>query len=141
MLAEILKERMAERDLALRPAAEQIGISHTTLARVLKGQQVDFETLQKLADWAGMSVSTVVNTFDPDEENAVLNAITALIESEPDLKDIFMDAGEMLKAGEISADDLKDIVAYAAYKLQRAKGIHDEASSKGAHRAHRRVSG
>jgi transcriptional regulator with XRE-family HTH domain len=131
MLAEILRIEMKDKGLALRTAAGEIGVSHTTLARAMRGETVDFETLVRIASWLNMSVSSVVNTFDEDEESAVLNGIAALVEAEPELREVFLDAGRMVANGQISTNDLKDIAAYAAYRLNAAKGhtINDQSST------------
>jgi transcriptional regulator with XRE-family HTH domain len=137
MLPKILKEKMRDRGLALRPAAEEIGISHTTLSNVLKGQPSDLDTIALISTWLGMPLHATLGMQDPDNETSAISAISALIEAEPALKEVFMDAGRMLEEGEITPNDLKDIAAYAAYRLQTSRGISNERSNKGASPPHR----
>lgn len=54
-LAKLLRDRRATKDLGLRAAAEEAGVSFNTLARVEKGHVPDIETFSRLARWVGHS--------------------------------------------------------------------------------------
>lgn len=59
-LAEQLKARMEERQLSIRAAANEIGCSHATLARLLQGSRAtstpDSVNLIRAASWVGKSL-------------------------------------------------------------------------------------
>lgn len=56
-LAARLRERRSTRGLTLRQAANEIGVSHTTLSRVLRETRIpDRESLLLLARWLGKPI-------------------------------------------------------------------------------------
>ena len=54
-LAKILKDRRDTREIGLRAAAKEAGVSFNTFARVEKGHVPDIETFSRLARWVGRS--------------------------------------------------------------------------------------
>ena len=54
-LAKLLRDRRATKDLGLRAAAEEAGVSFNTLARVERGHVPDIETFSRIARWVGRS--------------------------------------------------------------------------------------
>lgn len=54
-LGRLLAERRARDRISLRDAAEQIGVSFNTLARVEKGRIPDVQTFQRISEWLGVS--------------------------------------------------------------------------------------
>lgn len=60
LLAQHLRARMEEDGLAIRAAAQQVGCSPATLARLLQGTEApnvpDFVTLSRAASWVGKSL-------------------------------------------------------------------------------------
>lgn len=57
----ILAER-AKRDLGIRAAAKEVGISHATLARVEKGFLPDLENYEKIRAWLGIADTPVAQS-------------------------------------------------------------------------------
>jgi len=53
-LGRLLRERRQRDGLSLREAAEDVGISFNTLARIEKGHVPDVGTFQRLAEWVGV---------------------------------------------------------------------------------------
>ncbi len=49
-LGQWLEERCQEESLSLRQAAEKIGLSHSTIADIIKGVQPSAESIKKLAE-------------------------------------------------------------------------------------------
>jgi DNA-binding Xre family transcriptional regulator len=55
-LAGLLKERMKQDKLSIRGAAEKIGgVSHSIVARALKGETVEIDTLLSICDFLKVS--------------------------------------------------------------------------------------
>jgi transcriptional regulator with XRE-family HTH domain len=52
-LPDIVSARRERRQLSLREAAAEIGISHTTLARVEQGSTCSIENLIRILEWLG----------------------------------------------------------------------------------------
>lgn len=50
-LGEVLKKWRRMSDIGVREAAKQIGVSHGTLSRIERGEQMDGQTLIKILTW------------------------------------------------------------------------------------------
>lgn len=116
MLVQLMKDKLQNERLSLRAAARQIGVSHTTIARVLNGEQVDMDTLVELANWLGVPPSTLLNT-QGDVDETLSDKIASVLETEPRLKEVFEEAINRIERGEASPQLLSDIISYAKYKL------------------------
>ena len=118
-IARLLEERMGERGLSLRKAGREIGVAHTTLARIINGEPYDVATAEKIADWLGVPVSTLLDTGGASEGRDTLAAkIAAVLETQPRLARVFEEAMERVLNGEMSNEAFRDLAAYAAFKLQ-----------------------
>ena len=51
MIGEVIKSWRQKRDLGVREAGQRIGISHGTVSRIERGEQIDARTLLKLMAW------------------------------------------------------------------------------------------
>jgi transcriptional regulator with XRE-family HTH domain len=56
-LGRLVQDKRGNR--GVREVAREIGIGHTTLLRVERGQLPDLENYQKICNWLGVDVSTV----------------------------------------------------------------------------------
>jgi transcriptional regulator with XRE-family HTH domain len=129
-LARLIEERMAAGGMSLRQAGREIGIAHTTLKRILDGEPYDVATAQKIADWLGVPLSTLLDTGGTSEDKATLAAkIAAVIETEPRLARVFGDAMDRVLKGEVSNEAFRDLAAYAAFKFQLT-GENDDNTSQ-----------
>jgi len=117
MFPRVVQDEMDRRGLGLRPAAKEMGIAHTTLLRVLNSEPVDLNTLLKVSEWTGMSMTIMLGMEETDDEKAIMATMTAIVEAEPELRQVFLNARQALADGEIEISDLRDIANYAAYKL------------------------
>lgn len=50
-IGEVLRRWRRASDLGIREAAKELGISHGTLSRIERGENMDGETLAKLLRW------------------------------------------------------------------------------------------
>ena len=114
MLKELLDQKIRERGLSLRTAATEIGVSHTTVVRVLKGEPADVPTLTKICTWLNVSPAMVLE----GEAYDATSVFTAISETIPGLLDILKEATEDFKAGELTAADLEEITSFIAFKLR-----------------------
>ena len=115
-VGKILREELARRGQSLRKAASEIGVSHTTLRRMIEGEAFDQSTAQKLAVWLEVPVSTVVDLGGAGTD-ALAAQIAAALRKEPRLAEIFAQAMEKVLAGQLSQDSLREFLAYAAFRL------------------------
>jgi transcriptional regulator with XRE-family HTH domain len=121
MLAKLFTSELEKKHLSSRNAAKLVGIAHTTVIKVLKGEAVDIDVYEKVAKWLGVSLSTMLDARD-DGDGGLTAKIGLIIEENPQLKSIFSEAVRDTLDGKLDPEDLKDIVEYAVYKL-RAKRI------------------
>ena len=119
MLAQMISERMREKELSLRGAATQIGIAHTTLKRAVDGQSLDLDTVRLISDWLGVPVSDVVDLHD-ETVDEFPRRFAVFVAQYPELKEVMDDALKAYSHGDIEASVVKDIANYIAFRLEQA---------------------
>ncbi len=124
MLSNLLLTKMRERGMSARAVSREIGIAHTTLNRILAGKGADLSTLELMAKWLGVELSTIIGTTEGD----LAKQVALLIEAEPALAEVFTEAVQGVLNGKYSNKDIEDIVAYAAFRLNR--GVNETRSEK-----------
>ena len=70
-ISAIIKAKRREGDIGLRDAAEASGVSASTLSRLERGAATslpDSGTLTKLADWLGLTLSSLLSDKQQTEE-------------------------------------------------------------------------
>jgi len=117
MLGYLLNSEISKRNVSLRVAAQEIGTSHTTISRIIKGDnKLDLNTISKVCEWLKIEPSIVLN----EEVSSNLgNRIALLVQNEPKLKDLFERLLTDIDGNEISVSDAQDILEYAAYRLSK----------------------
>ncbi len=112
----MLRDEVEKRHMSVRQLALELKMSHATVTRVLAGQPVDIETTVEICNWLGVSVADV---YDADPSvRGVANRRAVLLTREPELNAVFTAALDEVDAGNMSSDDLRDIVEYATFKLE-----------------------
>jgi transcriptional regulator with XRE-family HTH domain len=119
MLKELLESKMKERMLSTREVAKEIGVSHTTVFRALRGDIVDVPTLVKLAAWLNVQPSQLLNSIGKSKSN-LPDKIAVVIDRNPDLSKAFEQVINAIEAGKVDPEMVKDIAEYAIYKLNWA---------------------
>jgi transcriptional regulator with XRE-family HTH domain len=118
-----IDKRLQTDRISVRQAARDIGISHTTLNRVIQGEPPNVDTMTKIAQWLGISPAEFLE--GPDEVDTTAAQIAILIRSEPRLQEIFVEAARRVSAGEMDQSVFEDLISYAAWKMGGAKGVND----------------
>ncbi len=119
MLQTLLKDEARKRGWSSRKLAEEIGVSHTTILRAMRGELVDLDTLIAIADWAGVRPSDLLNSLS--KKGADLSATLAVIlERVPALQKPLSDAMKAVQEGTVDPQIVEDIVTYAVYKLEKS---------------------
>ena len=119
-LSELVQRKMEQEHLSLRAAGAQADISHTTIDRIIKDDTVDLGTLEKVCDWLGVPVTTVLDAgkYSNDVIEQIANAIALC----PELADVFGEIADRVVAGEIDPSILVEVASFASYRL----GIHKQ---------------
>lgn len=115
MLQTLLQNQMNARNLSSHRAAEEIGCSHTTILRALKGERIDVDTLIKIANWLHVRPSELLNSMG---DTSLADDVAVLLSHSPELEAELKDAAERVRAGVLDQAVLRDIVSYALYKLR-----------------------
>lgn len=126
MLQTILQREMSSRSLSSHGAAEEIGVSHTTILRALRGERVDVDTIIKIANWLHVRPSELLNSMS---DTSLADEIAVLLSHSPALEAELKDAAERVKAGVLDPAVLRDIVSYALYKLRSTGADYGEVST------------
>ncbi len=120
MLPKMMLEKMKERNLSLREAATEIGVSHTTIARILDGKATDIDTLDAVARWMRVPLTTLLDVRT--SEGDLTERIRIAMSLYPELATAFGEIIDGILSGEVEPRVLSDVVAYAAFRLKMGKG-------------------
>lgn len=125
-LSIILNEHLRERGKSLREISEACGLSHMTVYRAVKGYNIDIDSMMKLCNYLGVSVSEVLES-DVGGEDTIGQRLTLLLSQYPEFKELFSNLLDNLAQGAIDIRDVRDIVNYATYRLRlRERNRQDE---------------
>lgn len=113
MLQRLLDERIREKNISIREASRQIGVSHTTLIRIIGGEQCDIPTIAKITNWLGVSMSLVLGQADDN----LATTIAAFAASEPRLAMVLDKAMQRVLQRRMKPETLRDLLAYIAYRI------------------------
>ncbi len=117
-LAQVLNEEMRRRGLSTREVGRITGVAHTTINRILNGRQVNLTTLERVSHF----LQAPAADFLPGStsEDNLIKAISAIVRKELALEEILYKAAEKVTAGEIEPEVLRDIVRYAAWRIDNS---------------------
>lgn len=129
MLRSLLAEKMRKEQISARDAARQIGVSHTTVNRVLDGDIPNVENLVSISNWLGVTVATALGV-ETGTKDDVAARVALLIEAEPRLKQLFGSLVKDYREGRLTSEDIEDIFAYAAYRIQRKGNTNEQRTTE-----------
>ena len=117
LLKELLASRVNERHLSYREAAKEIGVSHTTVSRILNGESAgDIDTLVHICRWLEISPSKVLDSYNTNDVGLDA-AITAIIQFTPEFKQVLEEAAARIERQELDPSFMKELVGYIRYRL------------------------
>lgn len=73
-LSDRVRAKRRSKNLSIREAAEQIGVSAPTISRVERGHLPERESLLRLARWAGVRIDPVLHEHARRARNAAVHA-------------------------------------------------------------------
>jgi len=106
---------MAEKRFSLRQGAKEIGISHTTLERVMAGDGFTIESLLALSRWLGISAADALEVADKDDSSAKLQV---LLQYYPKLTSVFTQAVDLIAQGKLDPGVLNELANYAEFRIK-----------------------
>jgi len=116
MLGKLVENRINERGVSVREAADELGVSHTTVRSVIAGKPTKFDILQTIAEWLDIDFTTAMGMYDKDP---IANKISALMKADPRLGKVLTEMIEDYEAGNLSKEDVDDIINYASFRMER----------------------
>lgn len=112
MIGQILQNEISKRGISVRRAAKEIGVAHTTIQRVIKGDEVDLRTISAIGHWLHVGTAELLNI---SENQTVKNQVSYLVERNPHLVALL---SELIKNdGLLRDEDLAEILEYANFKI------------------------
>jgi transcriptional regulator with XRE-family HTH domain len=121
MFPTLLKTTLDERNLSIREAARQIGISHTTLIAVINDKRnfdyCNIGTLKQICAWMGVPVTIVLDeSIDP-----IYGLLVATITENPELKKLYNQMVIEIATGNLTYLDIQSIINYIEFILSKKK--------------------
>lgn len=107
---------MKKKGLSPRQVAKEIGTSHTTILRALRGEIVDVATILKLSEWLGVKPATLISSL-AITRSALPDQIAVMLGKHPRLEHEFGQAIRAILEERVDPAIIEDIAAYAAYKI------------------------
>ena len=129
MLSTLMQQEMQARGLSSHAAAAEIGTSHTTILRAMKGERIDVDTLIKIANWLHIPPSELLNSMVDGAELSTATELAVLLSRSPELEAELKDALERVKAGALDPSAIRDIISFAAYKISTS-GDHRNVAAR-----------
>lgn len=124
-LSAILELEISRRNKSIRKISEEIGVTHTTMVRALKGEQVTLETILKIATWMKVAPSVLIDS-DGKGEDALIRQVALILKAEPRLGKVLQEALERVSEGRMSPDVFRDLASYAAYRLDTVERLEQD---------------
>jgi transcriptional regulator with XRE-family HTH domain len=123
MLPTLLKSALTARNISYRDAAEQIGISHTTLIALVKNKRnidkCDIGTLKCICAWLGVPVTIALDESIDPSYCLIINAIS----ENPKLVELYNQIAEEVESGKLTYRDFKTILDYIDFILSKRKSV------------------
>ena len=118
VLGNLLAEKQNQEGISTRELGRRIGIAHTTIARILDGQAVDLDTIEKVAEYLQVNVVDLLNVGSKVKTEALGAQVALLCQMEPRLVKVFRGAMHGVNKDEIPPEALRDIIRYAAFRIK-----------------------
>jgi len=138
-LSEYLKGETARRSLSVRRAADNIGISHVTLLRILSGETPNLETLSKLSQWTHVDLAFLLELlgYHVQVKNEEMDRLARLVQYDPTYRRLF---ALVEKLGPEELEFAVDYLGYLSWRLGgqeqkppalEGQGLQPEAGQEG----------
>ena len=119
MISRLLDEEIKRRGISQRQAAQEIGVSHTTVAGVRAGKEIIVSTAYLICKWLNVPLTAAVD--DISDEDRIVIQITNTLKAAPELEQIFFNSAKAVEEGDLTREDFQEIMEYISFKLQQRK--------------------
>ena len=116
MLQQVFRDAVADRGISARQAAREIGVAHTTVIRILEGQNPSHGSLQKVAEWLGTPAEAFALVNREGDEGIAAQLLVFLMRN-PKLAKAFQDVMDAFNSGKIEDSDVEEILKFIHYRL------------------------
>jgi len=120
MLRKLLIDEIKWRGLSVRAAAQEIGVAHTTVLRLIEGKPGDLETMRKVCSWLNVEMATILSSHERSEK-ALAEKFAIIMERNPGLYQMFEGYYEKTETKEIDLRDLEEILAFLIFRTYYRK--------------------
>lgn len=114
----VLRSELERRRMSAREAARQSGLSHTTIVRALKGENVDLETTRLICSWLEVDPASVVDFGTDRGDDEWLRKFSALIASNPRLKENMQNVFCEIEIDAVNPRIIDEICGYIMFSLK-----------------------
>jgi transcriptional regulator with XRE-family HTH domain len=116
VLAKIFNKALDEKRLSYRAAANEIGVSHSTVGRVVRGEPADMPTIEKIAAWLNVPPSTLVD-IEEEGDAGLAKRIESFVAQYPELARVFDEAIQRVEDGSMEPVVLRELIMYVSYRI------------------------
>jgi len=117
MLSRLVRDKLEKDAISIRESGRQIGVSATTISRILNDESIDVDTLIAVCAWLEVSPSNVLDA-ELNDDRALGSRLATVIQSAPELTSIFVEMLNRLEDNTIDMNVARDLVAYATWRLK-----------------------
>ena len=115
----VLRSELERRRISAREAARQSGLSHTTIVRALKGDNVDLETIRLICAWLEVDPTTMVDFGHDQGNDEWLGKLTTLISSNPQLRENMLNVFCKVEMDAINPRIIDEICAFIMFSMEK----------------------
>jgi DNA-binding Xre family transcriptional regulator len=115
----VLSSELARRRISAREAARQSGLSHTTIVRALRGDNVDLETIRLICAWLEIDPTKVVDFGQDQGDDRWMWRLEVLIASNASIRNQFIEIFEAIDRETIAPSIIGEIASFMAYSLRK----------------------
>jgi len=125
MINAIIRNEIHQRGLSVRKAAREIGVSHTTMFRIIKGSPIDLPTATKLSNWLNVPVSSLVDASTGNNSSEI-EKIIFFLSLYPDLIQKLIQTIDQIQTNPNVTQAIADVLAYLVFRLSLLTGGQGE---------------
>jgi transcriptional regulator with XRE-family HTH domain len=116
MLSKLIEDKLKSDGISIREAGRQVGVSATTISRILNDESIDVHTLVSVCRWMNVSPSDVIDS-ELHDERAMGSRIAAILQTNPELSEVFIEALNRLEDSKLDMNTMRDLISYTTWKL------------------------